>query len=68
MTVCAGRLICYYIIKSVFILIRLIMNATIRALDSGMQGRNSTDCPFRFSQAVCLKGDVVEGSLVGFAF
>lgn len=36
MTVCAAWLICYYIIKSVFILIRLIMNGTIRVLDSGM--------------------------------
>ncbi len=36
MTVCAAWLICYYIIKSVFILIRLIMNGTIRVQNSGM--------------------------------
>lgn len=36
MTVCAAFLICYYIIKSVFILITVIMNGTIRELNSGM--------------------------------
>lgn len=33
LTICGAWLICYYIIQSMFILIRLIMNGTIRMLN-----------------------------------
>lgn len=58
MTVYAAWLICYYIIKTVFILIRLIMNGTIRVLNSGMCTGGTTLIAHSGFHPVFLKGVV----------
>ena len=65
MTVRAALLICYYIIKSEFILIRLIMNGTIRLPDSGMYTGGTALIAHSGFPPCFLKGGVCWGVVDG---